>query len=74
MEKKYTLTLDKEFILYCELNEIKDIDKLANDTFSRGFTLLKFGETPVGNVKIKEKIVCDIYQKNGKKYFKSKSS
>ena len=57
MEKKYTLTLDKEFILYCELNEIKDIDKLANDTFSRGFTLLKFGETPVGNVKIKEKIV-----------------
>jgi len=57
MEKKYTLTLDKEFILYCELNEIKDIDKLANDTFTRGFTLLKYGETPVGNTKVKEKIV-----------------
>ena len=57
MEKKYTLTLDKEFILYCELNEIKDIDQLANNTFTRGFTLLKYGETPVGNVKVKEKIV-----------------
>jgi hypothetical protein len=57
MEKKYTLILDKEFILYCELNEIKDIDKLANDTFARGFSLLKYGETPVGNVRTKEKIV-----------------
>ena len=25
MEKRHTLTLDKEFILYCELNNIKDI-------------------------------------------------
>jgi hypothetical protein len=26
MEKKYTLTLDKEFIQYCELNKIENID------------------------------------------------
>jgi len=48
MEKKYTLTLDKEFIQYCELNKIENIDKLAKETFTRGFSLLKYGETPFG--------------------------
>ena len=57
MEKRHTLTLDKEFILYCELNKIKDINKIANETFNRGFSLLKYGETPSGNVTEKEKIV-----------------
>jgi len=57
MEKKFTLTLDKEFILYCELNKIKDINKIANETFNRGFSLLKYGETPYGNSIEKEKIV-----------------
>jgi len=57
MEKKHTLTLDKEFILYCELNNIKDINKIANETFNRGFSLLKYGETPSGNSTEKERIV-----------------
>ena len=57
MEKRHTLTLDKEFILYCELNNIKDISKIANETFNRGFSLLKYGETPSGNITEKEKIV-----------------
>jgi hypothetical protein len=48
MNQKNILILDKEFILYCELNEIKDIDKLAMETFNRGFSLLKYGETPMG--------------------------
>jgi hypothetical protein len=48
MNQKNILILDKEFILYCELNEIKDIDKLAIETFNRGFSLLKYGETPMG--------------------------
>ncbi len=47
MVKKYTLTLDKEFIQYCELNNIKDIDKKAKEVFNRGFTILKYGETPI---------------------------
>lgn len=51
MNQKNILTLDKEFILYCELNEIKDIEKLAMETFNRGFSLLKYGETPMGNVR-----------------------
>jgi hypothetical protein len=57
MEKKHTLTLDKEFILYCELNNIKDINKTAQETFNRGFSLLKYGETPMGGSVIQEVIV-----------------
>ena len=57
MEKNHTLTLDKEFILYCGLNNIKDINKTANETFNKGFSLLKYGETPTGNSTEKEKIV-----------------
>jgi hypothetical protein len=46
MKKKYSLTLDDEFIQYCELNKITDIEKLAKQTFNRGFTMLKYGESP----------------------------
>jgi hypothetical protein len=57
MKKKNSLTLDSEFLLYCEINGIENIDKLAKETFERGFSLLKYGETPTGNTEIKEKIV-----------------
>ena len=57
MVQKPTLILDKEFILYCELNKIDNIEKLAKETFNRGFSLLKYGETPTGNSTVKEKIV-----------------
>lgn len=57
MEKKHTLTLDKEFTQYCELNNIKDVNKLATETFKRGFSILKFGETPFGTMKEVEKRV-----------------
>ena len=57
MKKKSSLTLDNEFLLYCEINGIENIEKLAKETFERGFSLLKYGETPTGNSTIKEKIV-----------------
>jgi hypothetical protein len=57
MKKKSSLTLDNEFLLYCEINGVENIDKLAKETFERGFSLLKYGETPTGNSTIKEKIV-----------------
>lgn len=41
-----SLTLDKDFIQYCELNEIEDVEKLAKETFKRGFDLLKYGRIP----------------------------
>ena len=47
------LTLDDEFLQYCELNHIEDVEKLARETFKRGFTILKYGETPSG-LRIKE--------------------
>jgi hypothetical protein len=46
MKLKKTLILDDEFIEFCKLNDITDIDKKAKETFSRGFTLLKYGEVP----------------------------
>ena len=46
MKKKHSLILDDEFIKYCELNNIVNIDELARQTFKRGFTILKYGETP----------------------------
>ena len=56
MKPKSTLILDNEFIQYCELNNIKDINKTAQETFNRGFSLLKYGETPIGNSTVVEVI------------------
>ena len=54
-----SLTLDKDFIQYCELNEIEDIEKLAKETFKRGFDLLKYGNIPMGEISSqdREKVV-----------------
>jgi len=48
-----SLILDDEFIRYCELNKIDDIQKLAKETFNKGFVILKYGETPNINLKPK---------------------
>lgn len=56
MNKRNLLTLGDEFLEYCRLNDIKDVEKLAKETFQRGFTILKYGETPYG-IKGNEKIV-----------------
>ena len=65
MKPKSTLILDNEFIQYCELNKIVNIDKLAQETFNRGFSLLKYGEVPNGNrvkeiVEVQKEIVKEI--------------
>lgn len=46
MKKKNSLTLDDEFIRYCEINKITDIEGTAKKIFQRGFTIEKYGETP----------------------------
>lgn len=38
--------LDDEFIQYCKLNNIEDIEKFAKQVFNRGFTLIKYGSEP----------------------------
>lgn len=47
MEKKNYLTLDNEFIQYCKLNNINDIEKFARNVFNQGFTIIKYGEKPM---------------------------
>lgn len=56
MKQKNSLILDDEFIRYCELNNIDDVQKLARDTFNRGYYILKYGESPF-LVKGKEVII-----------------
>jgi hypothetical protein len=46
MKKKHLLTLDDEFLKYCEINQVDNIESLAKKIFQRGFTIEKYGETP----------------------------
>ena len=57
MKKKYSLILDDEFVSYCELNKIDDFNHLAKEAFEKGFSLIKYGETPTGFKSTKEKII-----------------
>ena len=50
MKKRNLLTLGDEFLEYCRINNIEDIEKVGKETFQRGFTILKYGETPSGSV------------------------
>jgi len=43
MEKKFSLILDKEFIDYCKLNNIEDVEKFAREVFIKGFNITKYG-------------------------------
>ena len=52
MKQKNYLTLDDEFIQFCKLNNIDNIEKLAKETFNKGFTILKYGDRP--DIKIQE--------------------
>ena len=54
-KKKKIFNLDDEFLQYCQLNGIDDVDKLAKETFNKGFSLLKYPDTPLKSTK--EKIV-----------------
>lgn len=56
MVKNNCLILDNEFLTYCKINAINDVDKLAKKIFERGFTIEKYGEIPF-QVKGQEKIV-----------------
>jgi len=57
--KSISLTVNKEFIQYCKLNDIEDIEKAAKETFKRGFDLLKYGTIPESELtsQDKEKVV-----------------
>ena len=57
MEKKISLILDKEYIEYCRINNIEDVEGLAKKIFQKGFTEMKYGKVPVINLKTETKLV-----------------
>lgn len=54
MKKKFSLMLDDEFLNYCEINNIDNVESLAKKIFQRGFTIEKYGETPTIIKNLKE--------------------
>ena len=54
-KQNISLTIDKEFLQYCKLNNIEDVEKLAKETFKRGFDLLKYGSIPEGELTPQDK-------------------
>ena len=63
MQKSF-LTLDNEFLKYCEINNIIDPEKLAKEIFQRGFSIIKYGETPNGlkgqNTIIEKEVIKEV--------------
>lgn len=47
MEKNNYLILGNDFIQYCKINNIDDVEKKAKEVFKRGFDLEKYGNSPV---------------------------
>lgn len=64
MEKNSYLILDNEFLQYCKLNNIEDVEKLAKETFQRGFTQLKYGNiSPTYLAPLTQEMVNDVFHK-----------
>lgn len=63
MQKSY-LTLDNEFLKYCEINNITDPEILAKEIFQKGFTIVKYGEIPNGlrgqNTIIEKEVIREV--------------
>jgi hypothetical protein len=61
---KSSLTLDNEFLKYCEINNIIDPEKLAKEIFQKGFTIVKYGEIPNGlkgqNTVIEKEVIKEV--------------
>lgn len=46
MKEKNYLILDDEFIQYCKLNNIVNVEKKAKEIFTIGFNKIKYGDKP----------------------------
>lgn len=53
---KYYLTISDEFLQYCKLNNITDIQKKVEETFMVGFNVIKYGREPKPTINIKPQI------------------
>lgn len=43
--------LYSEIMEYCELNNIKNVDKFVNDCLLSGFNIVRYGNSPFDNIK-----------------------
>lgn len=66
-------TLEKSIRLYCELNEIDDINAFANRCTLQGLNVIKFGTSPKDNIGREDNGVKDI-KKNGSNQKEKKPS
>ena len=48
-------SLENSIQLFCELNEIKDINDFLVSCLSKGFSVAKYGENPIDNFKKENK-------------------
>ena len=55
---KSSLTLDNEFLKYCEINNITDPEKLAKEIFQKGFTIdsIRDAEIPAMPSEVKKEM------------------
>ena len=63
-------TLERQIRQYCELNEIDDINAFANRCLSQGFSIIKFGTSPMDNGERENKGIKDISKDEYKKQTK----
>lgn len=67
---KLPRSLENSIQSFCELNEIKDINDFLVSCLSKGFSVVKYGESPIDNFKKENKpleIEKYVEEKNGTK-------
>ena len=67
-------TLERQIRQYCELNDIDDINAFANRCLSQGFSIIKFGTSPIDNIERENKGIKDLNKDEYKKQMQSNSS
>ena len=66
-------TLERQIRQYCELNDIDDINAFANRCLSQGFSIIKFGTSPIDNIERENKGIKDLNKDEYKKQTKQES-
>lgn len=66
-------TLERQIRQYCELNEIEDINAFANRCLSQGFSIIKFGTSPIDNIQRENKGIKDLNKDEYKRQTKQET-
>lgn len=66
-------TLERQIRQYCELNDIEDINAFANRCLSQGFSIIKFGTSPMDNIERENKGIKDLSKDEYKRQTKQET-